>query len=121
MSTPLRNERFEAVLTSREKRDLGGEVFCNRELVDLDFAGADLRGACFERSVLLRCSFAGADLRGARFVSCDLQSIDLADALLGGNRFDGTTFIEPVGMSASAREAIEGAGGAFQLDRASRR
>lgn len=121
MSTPMRSERFESVLTAREKRDLAGELFCNRELVDLDFSGADLRGACFERSVLLRCSFAGADLRGARFLSCDLQSIDLADALLGGNRFDGTTLIEPVGVSASGREAIASAGGAFQLDRASRR
>jgi uncharacterized protein YjbI with pentapeptide repeats len=121
MSTPLCSERFESVLTSREKGELAGEVFCNRELVDIDFSGSDLRGASFERSVLLRCSFAGADLRGARFLFCDLHSVDLGDALLGGNRFDGTTLVEPVGVSASVRHAIAGAGGAFQLDRASRR
>ena len=112
---------FESVLTAREKRELAGEVFCNRELIELDFSGSDLRGACFERSVLLRCSFAGADLRGARFLSCDLESIVLADAVLGDNRFDGTTLVEAIGVSASAREAIASGGGAFQLVRASRR
>lgn len=115
------NMTLESVLTSREKRALAGEVFCNRELVDLDFSDSDLRGACFERCILLRCSFARADLRGARFASCDLQAIDLADALLGGNRFDGTTLVEPFGVTADARAAIAVAGGAFQLGHASRR
>ena len=112
---------FEAILTLREKRELTGEMFCNRELIDLDFSGADLRGALFEKSVLLRCSFAGADLRGARFLSCDLHCVDLGDAVLGDNRFDGTTLVEPIGLTPAASKLVADAGGTFQPDKASRR
>jgi uncharacterized protein YjbI with pentapeptide repeats len=119
--TIRRDISFESVLTAHEKRELAGELFCNRELVDLDFSGSDLRGARFERSIVVRCSFAGADLRGARFLSCNLQSIDLANALLEDTRFDGTMLVEVLGVSSSARDAISSGGGAFQLDCASGR
>jgi uncharacterized protein YjbI with pentapeptide repeats len=113
--------KFEPILTSREKRELTGASFCQRELVELDFSGADLRGARFEQSVLVRCSFAGADLRGARFLSCDLHSIDFADAVLGDNRFDGTTIVDVGGMTATMTTIVADAGGTFQPRHASRR
>ena len=119
--TTTRTLKFEPILTSREKRELTGEVFRQRELVELDFSGADLRGASFEESVLLRCSFAGADLRGARFVSCDLHAIDLGDAVLGDNHFVGTTLVDAVGMTPTMSRIVIEAGGTFQPGRASRR
>jgi uncharacterized protein YjbI with pentapeptide repeats len=113
--------KLEPIFTSREKRELTGEVFRSRELVDLDFSRADLRGACFEKTVLLRCSFAGADLRGARFLSCDLHGVDLAGAVLGDNRFDGTTLVDAFGLTAGARKIVADGGGTFQPGHASRR
>ena len=117
----MKDMNFEPILTSREKRELTGEVFCKRELVDMDFSGADLRGARFEKTVLLRCSFAGADLRGARFLSCDLHSIDLGDAVLGDNRFDGTTLVDALGVTGPMSKMVADAGGTFQPGHASLR
>jgi uncharacterized protein YjbI with pentapeptide repeats len=112
---------FEPILTGKEKATLRGERFVNRELVDMDFSGADLRGARFEGTLLARCNLAGADLRGACFKLCDLRGVVFADAVFGDNRFDGTTFVDVVGLNAASRALIEHGGGTFQPVHASPR
>ncbi|MBX3259267.1 MAG: pentapeptide repeat-containing protein [Labilithrix sp.] len=112
---------FERILTTEEKSALRGESFSNRELDGLDLSGADLRGARFDRTLLVRCNLAGADLRGARFVLCDLRGVDFADTVFGDNRFDGTTFVDVVGLSESTRALIARGGGTFQPRHASTR
>jgi uncharacterized protein YjbI with pentapeptide repeats len=112
---------FECVLTTREKEELRGEVFVNRELVGLDLSGADLRGARFEKTVLVRCNLAGADLRDATFRLCELRTVVFADASFGNNRFDGTTLEDIQWLSAESRALIEQGGGTFQPPNASAR
>lgn len=115
------NDTFEQIFTSNEKAALSGEVFLGRELVGVDLSGADLRSASFEKTTLTRCNLAGADLRGAWFIASELRGVLLGDALFGDNRFDGTTFIDVVGVSGETRASIERAGGAFQPPHASLR
>jgi BTB/POZ domain-containing protein KCTD9 len=115
------NASLERVLTAEEKASMEGELFVNRELVDVDFSGADLRGAVFEKTLLTRCNLAGADLRGARFILCDLHGVVLAAVRLDDARFDGTTLVEVVGLDPPTRVLIERCGGSFQQARASLR
>lgn len=118
-STP--SPAFEKVLTAREKSELQHALFRHREVVGVDLANADLRGAHFDGVVLERCDLTGADLRGARFTLCELRDVVLAESILDGNRFDGSTFVDVVGLTASDRKVIEECGGTFQPGRASRR
>jgi uncharacterized protein YjbI with pentapeptide repeats len=115
------NDRFESVFSAEEKAALRDEVFMNREFVDVDFSGADLRGARFERTTLVRCNLAATDLRGARFNLCNLREVVLTDAVFGDNRFDGTMFVEAVGLNDVTRALIEHGGGSFQRELASLR
>jgi uncharacterized protein YjbI with pentapeptide repeats len=115
------NDTFERIFTADEKATLGGELFLNRELVGVDFSGADLRGARFERTTLVRCNLAAADVRGAHFILCDLHAVVLADVLFEDNRFDGTTLVDAVGLTADGQAVIEGGGGTFQHVHASLR
>lgn len=93
----------------------------NRELVGVDFSGADLRDARFERTILDRCNLMGADLRGATFISCELRDVIFVDALFEDGRFDGTTIVDAVGLTDASRVLIERAGGALQPIHASLR
>lgn len=93
----------------------------SRTLVDIDLSGADLRGARFESTVLIRCNLAGADLRGARFTLCELYGVVLTDAVFGDNRFDGTMFVDVIGVAEPRRALIQQDGGTFQPPRASDR
>lgn len=121
MQDPVTSKSFERVLTGEEKASLRGELFVDRELIGMDFSGADFRDALFEKTRLVQCSLAGADLRGASFKLCDLSAVDLAEAIFGDNRFDGTTFVDAMGLSASTRAMIEQGGGTFQPIHASHR
>ena len=112
---------FEKVLTAQEKRELKHSFFHHREVVGVDLANADLRGAHFEGVVLERCDLTGADLRGARFTLCELRDVVLAESILEDNRFDGTTFVDVVGLTAAHRRLIEECGGTFQPGHARRR
>jgi uncharacterized protein YjbI with pentapeptide repeats len=105
---------FEAILTSREKRELHHEIFRERVLVGLDLSGADLRGARFERTILVTCNLAGADLRGAQFVLCDVRSVDLTGATLGDNDFSGSALMDVTGLSDGDRLLVQSSGGSFQ-------
>ncbi len=120
-ASPPDPSAFEAILTSREKRELHHEVFRERVFVGLDLSGADLRGARFEQTILESCNLAGADLRGAQFVLCEVRGVDLTSAQLGENDFRGTLLTSVPGLSAEDRTLIESAGGAFQQPRASLR
>jgi uncharacterized protein YjbI with pentapeptide repeats len=115
------SDTFERVLTSEEKTGLRGETFRNRELVGMDFSGADLRGVTFERTMLLCCNLSHADLRGARFLLCELHAVVLANTVFGDNRFDGTTLVGVVGLDSVDRALIADAGGTFQPVNASSR
>jgi uncharacterized protein YjbI with pentapeptide repeats len=120
---PNSNESFfERIFTNEEKAALKGEVFLCSELVGVDLSGADLRKTSFERATLSGCNLSGADLRGAWFISSELRCVNLRDAIFGdGNRFDGTLFIDVVGIAPEAREHIERTGGTFQPAHASLR
>ncbi|MBX3227054.1 MAG: pentapeptide repeat-containing protein [Labilithrix sp.] len=115
------NGTFERVYSQEEKAALRGEVFTHRELVGVDFAGADLRGSRFQGTSLVRCNFKDADLRGARFVLCDFTGVVLTDAILGDNRFDGSTFADMIGVEAPTQTLIEKNGGTFLPPHASSR
>jgi uncharacterized protein YjbI with pentapeptide repeats len=97
---PNSNESFfERIFTNEEKAALKGEVF-----------------------LCSGCNLSGADLRGAWFISSELRCVNLRDAIFGdGNRFDGTLFIDVVGIAPEAREHIERTGGTFQPAHASLR
>ena len=82
----------------------------NREFVGVDFSAADLRDARFERTVLDRCNLMGADLRGAKFILCELRSVILVEARFEDSRFDGTTFVDALGLADASRVLIERAG-----------
>lgn len=112
---------FERILTSEEKAALRGAVFVHRDLVGMDFSGADLRGARFDKTLIAGCNLRGADLRGARFKLCDLREIVLTDALFGDNRFDGTTIVDAIGLSTPTRILLEQWGATFQPVHASHR
>lgn len=71
-ASTIRHVRASVQCTSCEPRS-----FLNRELVGLDFSGADLPDARFEKTTLSRCNFAGTDLRGASFVLCELRGVVL--------------------------------------------
>ena len=118
---PSPNDIFERVFSPEEKAALRGEIFTHRELVGVDFAGADLRGAQFQGSTIVRCNFSEADLRGARFVLCDLTAVVVTDAIFSDNRFDGCTFAEMVGVTAPVQALIEKHGGTFFPPHASSR
>ena len=113
---------FESIFTSREKRNLRGEIFRELELVGMDLTGADLRGARFEKVLLERCDLTGADLRGAHFILCVLREVVMTDTKLGGdNRFYGTTICDVVGLSEEHRLAILRDGGILEHVHASPR
>jgi uncharacterized protein YjbI with pentapeptide repeats len=105
--------RFEHILSSREKQELRGEVFRDRDLVGVDLSGADLRDARFENVQLVSCNLAGADLRSTQFVLCVFRDVVLSGALLGENLFYGTTLTEIGGLAEDARREVERTGGAF--------
>lgn len=105
--------RFERILSAREKCELQGAVFRDRDLSGLDFSGADLRNARFENVHLASCNLSGADLRGAQFIVCALRDVVLSGALLGENLFYGTVLTEIGGLTEDARREVERAGGAF--------
>ena len=117
----LADSPFEPILTSREKRELHHELFCDGEFVGVDLSGADLRNARFERTLLASCNLTGADLRGAQFVLCDVRSVDLTSAKLGENDFTGTMLMDVVGLTGEDQSLIKWAGGEFQHPRASLR
>lgn len=106
--------KFEPILTAQEKREMRGQLFCQREFVGVDLAEADLRGARFVRTIIDTCNLEGADLRGALFIECDLRALVLRRAKFGENRFDGTILSDIVGLSDGARLSIERKGGEFQ-------
>lgn len=115
------NDAFERIFSEDEKAALRGESFVHREFVGVDLVGADLRGARFQGTSLVRCNLMGADLRGAQFVLCDLSAVVLSDAILGDNRFDGSTFVDTIGVTDAARKLIEASGGTFLHPYASQR
>jgi uncharacterized protein YjbI with pentapeptide repeats len=112
---------LERILTAREKAELRGAVFRDRDMVGVDLSGADLRGTRFERVRLTDCSLAGADLRGAQFLLCELRFVLLARVQLEDTRFPGTTVVEPGDLDEQGRLLIEREGGSFQHAQASAR
>ena len=112
---------LERVFSKEEKAGLCGEVFVNRELLEVDLASADLRAAHFKSTLLDRCDLTSADLRGTHFILCDFHRVNLTGAVLGETRFDGSTFVDPVGVDDRLRAVIESGGGTFLPGCASRR
>ncbi len=112
--------RFEQILSSREKRELCGEVFRDRDFVGIDLSGADLRNARFENVQFVSCNLGGADLRATQFVLCVLRDVVLSGAQLGENLFYGTTLTEIGGLTEEARRDVVRAGGAFKPSASSR-
>jgi uncharacterized protein YjbI with pentapeptide repeats len=115
------HEIFERVFSEEEKAGLRGEVFVNRELLGVDLAAADLRAAHFKCTLLERCDLRSADLRGTHFILCDFHRVDLTGAVFGETRFDGSTFVDTLGVDDRLRALIEGGGGTFLPSHASRR
>ena len=102
----------EKVFTREEKGLLQALCLANTCFDHVDFSGADLAHAVFEHVSFVGCDFRGARLTLATFRCCDLRdAIFDRSTLLRGSRFDGSSLPGARGLTRSARELVQRAGG----------
>jgi len=116
------NTSFEPILTSREKRELCGEVFSRRKFVSVDLAGArTCRPRVSRRSYSSAATWRAPTCGGGRFIRSELREVLMTNATLGDTRFDGTSLRGVLGHSEERGLTIVRQGGLVQPRRASLR